>query len=55
VYRSLRDPKLFFLNSRWRDEAAFEVHVGLPATRAFVERAQRLIDHSFDVTRTRLL
>jgi hypothetical protein len=32
--------------SRWIDEAAFDVH--LPATNAFAERAQRLIDHPFD-------
>jgi quinol monooxygenase YgiN len=29
IYRSLRDPRQFFLNSRWRDDAAFEVHAGL--------------------------
>jgi quinol monooxygenase YgiN len=55
VYRSLRDPRQFFLNSRWRDEAAFDVPAALPATRAFVERMQRLIDHPFDVTRSKAL
>jgi quinol monooxygenase YgiN len=55
VYRSLRDPRQFFLNSRWRDEAAFDVHADLPVTRGFVERTQRLIDHPFDVTRAKAL
>jgi quinol monooxygenase YgiN len=55
VYRSLRDPRLFVLNSRWRDEAAFDVHAALHATKAFVERAARLIDHPFDVTRAKAL
>jgi hypothetical protein len=39
--------------SRWIDEAAFDVH--LPATSAFAERAQRLIDHPFDLTRAQAL
>ena len=55
VYRSVRDPRLFFLHSRWLDEAAFDRHVELPQTNAFVERMQRLIDHPFDVNRMRLL
>jgi quinol monooxygenase YgiN len=55
VYRSARDPRQFFLNSRWVDEAAFDVHAALPATKAFVARTERLIDHPFDVTRTRAL
>jgi quinol monooxygenase YgiN len=46
---------LFWLHSRWVDEAAFEKHVERPETNQFVERVQRLIDHPFDVTRTRLL
>lgn len=55
VYRSTRDPRLFFLHSRWVDEAAFNKHAELPATNQFVDRMQRLIDHPFDATRTRLL
>lgn len=55
VYRSVRDPRLFFLHSRWVDESAFDRHVALPATNEFVDHVQRLIDHPFDVTRTRLL
>jgi quinol monooxygenase YgiN len=52
AYRSVRDPRLFFIHSRWVDEAAFEIHAGLPRTRRFIERAEQLIDHPFDVTRT---
>jgi quinol monooxygenase YgiN len=55
VYRSVRDPRLFWLHSRWVHEAAFDKPVDLPETTQFVERVQRLIDHPFDVTRTRLL
>jgi len=55
AYRSVRDPRLFWLHARWTNEAAFDTHAALPATNQFVERAQRLIDHPFDVTRTRAL
>ncbi len=52
AYRSTRDPRLFWIYSRWIDEAAFETHAVLPHTQRFVERAQQLIDHPFEVTRT---
>ena len=55
AYGSTRDPRLFFIHSRWTDEAAFEVHANLPNTLAFVERAEALIDHPLDVTRSRPL
>jgi len=55
VYRSVRDPRLFWLHSRWVNEAAFDKHVERPETNQFVDRVQRLIDHPFDVTRTHLL
>jgi quinol monooxygenase YgiN len=55
AYSSLRDPRLFWVHSRWVDEAAFDVYAALPATQAFVGRTQRLIDHPFDVTRAQAL
>ena len=51
AFRSTRDPRLFYIHSRWKDEAAFERHAGLPHTRRFVERLEPLIDHPLDVTR----
>ena len=53
AYRSVRDPRLFWIHSRWIDEAAFEIHVEQPHTVRFVERVQQLIDHPLDVTRAR--
>ena len=50
--RSTRDPRLFFIQSRWRDEAAFDEHAGLPHTVRFLERVEPLIDHPLDVCRT---
>ncbi len=34
-YRSMRDPKLFFIHSRWVDETAFDLHATLPHTVRF--------------------
>jgi quinol monooxygenase YgiN len=55
AYRSTRDPRLFYIHSRWADEAAFEVHAELPNTLQFLDRVQPLIDHPLDVTRARPL
>ena len=51
AFRSMREPQLFYIHSRWKDEAAFERHAGLPHTLRFVERVAPLIDHALDVTR----
>ena len=51
AYRSIRDQRLFYLHSRWADEAAFELHAELPRTVRFVERMEALIDHPFEATR----
>ncbi len=51
-FRSIRDPQLFYIHSRWKDEAAFERHAELPHTVRFLERVQPLIDHPLDVART---
>jgi quinol monooxygenase YgiN len=52
AFRSTRDPGLFYIHSRGRDEAAFEQHAALPHTVTFLERVQPLIDHPLDVART---
>jgi quinol monooxygenase YgiN len=51
-FRSLRDAQLFFIHSRWVDEAAFELHAVLPHTVHFLATVPPLIDHSLDVTRS---
>ena len=53
AFRSTRDPRLFYIHSRWVDEAAFDHHAGLPHTVRFIERVQTLVDHPLDVTRAR--
>ena len=51
AFWSIRDPRLFYIHSRWVDEAAFDKHADLPHTVEFIQRAEPLIDHSLDVTR----
>jgi quinol monooxygenase YgiN len=55
AFRSVRDPQLFYIHSRWKDEAAFETHAKLPHTVSFVERAEPLLDHEIEAQRCALL
>ena len=41
VFRSIRDPQLFYIHSRWKDEAAFESHAGLSHTVRFLDRVRQ--------------
>jgi quinol monooxygenase YgiN len=52
AFRSTQDPRLFYIHSRWVDEAAFEHHGTLPHTTRFLEQAQSLVDQPFEVART---
>ncbi len=53
IYRSIRDPRLYYVHSLWKNEAAFEEHVGLPHTVHFAQRVEKLIDHALEVTRAK--
>jgi quinol monooxygenase YgiN len=53
VYRASNTPARIYVHSRWRDEAAFELHARLPHMVEFLERVRGLISHELDVTRTR--
>ena len=55
TFRSMRDPRLFYIHSRWVDEAAFQAHAELPHTVRFLERVDALLDQPRDVTRTEML
>jgi quinol monooxygenase YgiN len=55
AYRATRDPRLFYIHSRWADEAVFERHAELPHTLRFLATVEALIDHPLDITRSRLL
>jgi quinol monooxygenase YgiN len=55
AYRSVRDPLLFWIHSRWIDEAAFDRHAELPHTMRFIAAVAELIDHPLDITRATAL
>jgi quinol monooxygenase YgiN len=55
AFRSLRDARLFFIHSRWVDEAAFQLHGGLPHTVRFLERVDALLDEPREVARTKMI
>jgi len=52
-FRSTRDPRVFYIHSRWVDEAAFELHADLPHTIRFLEQVEPEIDHDLQVARLR--
>jgi quinol monooxygenase YgiN len=52
AYRSVRDPRLFWIHSRWIDEAAFELHATLPHTVRFIATVRVLIDHELAIDRS---
>ena len=54
AYRSLRDPRLFFVHSRWTDEIAFDRHAALPHTLRFIAEMERLTD-AMEVSRSERL
>jgi quinol monooxygenase YgiN len=51
AFRSNRDAGVFFIHSRWRDEAAFDVHAELPHTVKFLETVEPLLTHRVEVAR----
>jgi quinol monooxygenase YgiN len=55
TFRAKRDPRLFFIHSHWRDEAAFQEHAQLPHTVKFLERVDALLDQAREVARTEML
>ena len=52
AFSATQDPRLFYIHSRWKDEAAFDLHARMPHTVRFLAKVQTLIDHPLDVIRT---
>lgn len=51
AFRSNRNAALFFIHSRWRDEASFEAHAALPHTVEFLATLKPLLTHEVEVAR----
>ena len=54
AFSSVRDSRLFYIHSRWVDEAAFDKHAALPHTLEFLKQVEALCDEPRDVKRTRM-
>jgi quinol monooxygenase YgiN len=52
AFGSTGDQRLFYIHSRWEDEAAFDHHLQLPHTKRFLDAIQASIDQPMDVVRT---
>lgn len=50
-YRSVRNARLYYLHSRWKDVEVFEAHAKLPHTEKFLERVEKLLEERRDVKR----
>ena len=55
MFRSMRDPRLFYIHSRWVDEAAFQQHAVLAHTERFLKKVDALLDQPRDVSRTQMI
>lgn len=50
-YRAVRNARLYYLHSRWKDVEVFEAHAKLPHTESFLERVEKLLEEPRDVKR----
>jgi len=55
AFRSIRNDRLFYIHSKWQDEAAFNRHAELPHTLSFIDEVTSLIDHPVLAILTQLL
>jgi len=51
-FRSMRDARLFFIHSRWVDEAAFQKQADFEHTERFLKKVDPLLEQPREVTRT---
>jgi quinol monooxygenase YgiN len=50
-YRAVRNARLYYLHSRWKDVEVFEAHAKSPHTVRFLERVEGLLEEPRDVKR----
>lgn len=55
AYRAMRDERLHYIHSIWKDADAFELHAALPHTVRFLDRITELSNEERDVRRTERL
>jgi quinol monooxygenase YgiN len=52
LFRSMRDPQLFYIHSRWKDAEAFQKHAVLAHTEPPLKEVDALLDQPREVART---
>ena len=55
LFRSMRERRLFYIHSKWADEAAFQKHAELAHTKRFLERVDPLLDQPREVVRAEMI
>ena len=55
AFESLREPRIFSIQSEWIGEEAFEAHAQYPHTLAFLGAAETLLTHPVQGLRSRLI
>jgi quinol monooxygenase YgiN len=55
LFRSRGDRRLFYIHSRWKDEAALQKHAKLTHTLQFLEKMNALLDQPLEATRTEMI
>jgi quinol monooxygenase YgiN len=55
LFRSMREPRLFYIHSKWADAEAFQRHAELPHTKRFLERVDPLLEEPRQVARTEMI
>lgn len=55
AFQSVRVQGEFYVHSRWRDRAAFDLHASLPHAVQFISAVESLIDHPLAVSLTKPL
>lgn len=55
LFRSVRERRLFYIHSIWKDEATFQKHAELPHTKRFLERVDVLLEQPREVARTEMI
>ena len=55
IFRSIKDARLFYIHSRWVDEAAFDHHISQQYIKQFAKEVEPLVDHKLDTTRATVI
>ncbi|MGA9565760.1 MAG: putative quinol monooxygenase [Candidatus Korobacteraceae bacterium] len=55
VFHCIREPQIFYIHSRWKDEAAFDRHASLPHTVKFIERVEQVLEQRVEAHRCEIL